>query len=374
MENINAYLANTTQEDIAASDNQQLFINAKSLPLVTNQGIYHAKVINAYLNDYNGRLKMSLDLFAELEGRPEHKGLLKLYIDVFYTPEGGSPEIARHFINVLSACKCFDEHGRPWANQVEKQANNGDTFTVVENMLNKSFYVAIAHREYNGKSYLNPVAFFDEFKRSPAEALNNKEPVYITKFAYLVPEGKPLKQQEARVNPANTGFAMPMAPSIAPASQPVQFGQQPAPAIQQPVATYQSIQRPAAPMPQQQPAATYQSIQQPAAPVQKPAAPAMQGFNNVPTNGGVSPWGAPPMMPPVGQGFNAGQFGGYSSAAPIPQQQPMAQQAPAPQHAATVQPVQAPAAAAQMQQREMAYMASNNAPINEPALEEEIPF
>lgn len=125
MENINAYLANTTQADIAASDNQQPFINAKDLPLVTNQGIYKAKVIDAYLNDYNGQLKMSLNLFAELEGRPEHKGLLKLYINVFYTPEGGKPEIARHFINVLSACKCFDEHGRPWANQVEKQANNG---------------------------------------------------------------------------------------------------------------------------------------------------------------------------------------------------------------------------------------------------------
>lgn len=335
MENINAYLANTTQEDIAASDNQQPFINAKDLPLVTNQGIYHAKVINAYLNDYNGRLKMSLDLFAELEGHPEHKGLLKLYIDVFYTPQGGSPEIARHFINILSACKCFDEHGRPWANQVEKQSNMGATFTVVENMLNKSFYVAIAHREYNGKSYLNPVAFFDENKRSPAEALNNKEPFYITKFAYLVPEGKPLKQQEARVNPADTGFAMPKAPSIAPASQPVQYGQQPAPAA------------PA----MQQPAATYQSIQQPAAPVQQPTVPAMQGFNNVPTNGGVSPWGAPPMMPPAGQGFNAGQFGGYSPAAPMQQ------------HESNAQPVQ-----------QGAYMANQNVVGNAPASSDDMPF
>lgn len=349
MENINAYLANTTQADIAASDNQQPFINAKDLPLVTNQGIYKAKVIDAFLNDYNGRLKMSLNLFAELEGHSEHKGLLKLYIDVFYTPQGGQTEIARHFINVLSACKCFDEHGRPWANQVEKQSNTGVTFTVVENMLNKSFYVAIAHREYNGKSYLNPVAFFDDNKRSPAEALANKEPFYITKFAYLVPEGKPLKQQEARVNPANTGFAMPMAPSIAPASQPVQFSQQ-------------------------QPAATYQSIQQPAAPMQQPTAPAMQGFNNAPTNGGASPWGAPPMMPPAGQGFNAGQFGGYSPAAPIPQQAPTAQQTPAPQHAATVQPVQAPAAAAQMQQREVAYMANQNVAGNTPESGEELPF
>ena len=348
MENINAYLANTTQEDIAASDNQQPFINAKDLPLVTNQGIYKAKVIDAYLNDYNGQLKMSLNLFAELEGRPEHKGLLKLYINVFYTPEGGKPEIARHFINVLSACKCFDEHGRPWANQVEKQANNGVTFTVVENMLDKSFYVAIAHREYNGKSYLNPVAFFDENKRSPAEALANKEPFYITKFAYLVPEGKPLKQQEARVNPANTGFAMPMAPSIAPASQPVQFGQQ-------------------------QPA-TYQSIQQPATPMQQPTAPAMQGFNNVPANGGASPWGAPPMMPPAGQGFNAGQFGGYSPAAPIPQQAPTAQQASVPQPEFNAQPVQAPAAAAQMQQREMAYMANQNVAGNTTESGEELPF
>ena len=341
MENINAYLANTTQADIAASDNQQPFINAKDLPLVTNQGIYKAKVIDAYLNDYNGQLKMSLNLFAELEGRPEHKGLLKLYINVFYTPEGGKPEIARHFINVLSACKCFDEHGRPWANQVEKQANNGVTFTVVENMLDKSFYVAIAHREYNGKSYLNPVAFFDVNKRSPAEALANKEPFYITKFAYLVPEGKPLKQQEARVNPANTGFAMPMAPSIAPASQPVQFGQQ-------------------------QPAATYQSIQQPASmPASAPMQPAM---NDAQVNSGYNPWGAPPMMPPAGQGFNAGQFGGYSPAAPIPQQAPMAQ------HAATVQPVQAPAAAAQMQQREVAYMANQNVAGNTPESGEDIPF
>ena len=347
MENINAYLANTTQADIAASDNQQPFINAKDLPLVTNQGIYKAKVIDAYLNDYNGQLKMSLNLFAELEGRPEHKGLLKLYINVFYTPEGGKPEIARHFINVLSACKCFDEHGRPWANQVEKQANNGVAFTVVENMLDKSFYVAIAHREYNGKSYLNPVAFFDVNKRSPAEALANKEPFYITKFAYLVPEGKPLKQQEARVNPANTGFAMPMAPSIAPASQPVQFGQQ-------------------------QPAATYQSIQQPASmPASAPMQPAM---NDAQVNSGYNPWGAPPMMPPAGQGFNAGQFGGYSPAAPIPQQAPTAQQAPAPQHAATVQPVQAPAAAAQMQQREMAYMANQNVAGNAPESGEDIPF
>lgn len=346
MENINAYLANTTQADIAASDNQQPFINAKDLPLVTNQGIYKAKVIDAYLNDYNGQLKMSLNLFAELEGRPEHKGLLKLYIHVFYTPEGGKPEIARHFINVLSACKCFDEHGRPWANQVEKKANNGDTFTVVENMLDKSFYVAIAHRESNGKSYLNPVAFFDVNKRSPAEALANKEPFYITKFAYLVPEGKPLKQQEARVNPANTGFAMPMAPSIAPASQPVQFGQQ-------------------------QPA-TYQSIQQPASmPVSAPMQPAM---NDAQVNSGYNPWGAPPMMPPAGQGFNAGQFGGYSPAAPIPQQAPMAQPAPAPQHAATVQPVQAPAAAAQMQQREVAYMANQNVAGNTPESGEDIPF
>lgn len=347
MENINAYLANTTQADIAASDNQQPFINAKDLPLVTNQGIYKAKVIDAYLNDYNGQLKMSLNLFAELEGRPEHKGLLKLYIHVFYTPEGGKPEIARHFINVLSACKCFDEHGRPWANQVEKKANNGDTFTVVENMLDKSFYVAIAHRESNGKSYLNPVAFFDVNKRSPAEALANKEPFYITKFAYLVPEGKPLKQQEARVNPANTGFAMPMAPSIAPASQPVQFGQQ-------------------------QPAATYQSIQQPASmPASAPMQPAM---NDAQVNSGYNPWGAPPMMPPAGQGFNAGQFGGYSPAAPMPQQAPMAQPAPAPQHAATVQPVQAPAAAAQMQQREMAYMANQNVAGNTPESGEDIPF
>ena len=347
MENINAYLANTTQADIAASDNQQPFINAKDLPLVTNQGIYKAKVIDAYLNDYNGQLKMSLNLFAELEGRPEHKGLLKLYINVFYTPEGGKPEIARHFINVLSACKCFDEHGRPWANQVEKQANNGVAFTVVENMLDKSFYVAIAHREYNGKSYLNPVAFFDVNKRSPAEALANKEPFYITKFAYLVPEGKPLKQQEARVNPANTGFAMPMAPSIAPASQPVQFGQQ-------------------------QPAATYQSIQQPASmPASAPMQPAM---NDAQVNSGYNPWGAPPMMPPAGQGFNAGQFGGYSPAAPIPQQAPTAQQTPAPQHAATVQPVQAPAAAAQMQQREMAYMANQNVAGNAPESGEDIPF
>lgn len=363
MENINAYLANTTQEDIAASDNQQPFINAKDLPLVTNQGIYKAKVIDAYLNDYNGQLKMSLNLFAELEGRPEHKGLLKLYIHVFYTPAGGKPEIARHFINVLSACKCFDEHGRPWANQIDKTNDKGDTFTIVENMLNKSFYVAIASREYNGKHYLNPVAFFDVNKRSPAEALNNKEPLYITAFDYLVPEGKPLKQQEARVNPANTGFAMPMAPSIAPASQPVQSGQQQpaAPAMQQPATTYQSIQQPAS-MPQQ-------------APMQQPTAPAMQGFNNVPANGGASPWGAPPMMPPAGQGFNAGQFGGYSPAAPIPQQQPMAQPVPAPQQAATVQPASAAQrAATQMQQREMAYMASNNAPINEPAVEEEIPF
>lgn len=348
MENINAYLANTTQEDIAASDNQQPFINAKDLPLVTNQGIYKAKVIDAYLNDYNGQLKMSLNLFAELEGRPEHKGLLKLYIHVFYTPEGGKPEIARHFINVLSACKCFDEHGRPWANQVEKHANNGDTFTVVENMLDKSFYVAIAHREYNGKSYLNPVAFFDVNKRSPAEALANKEPFYITKFAYLVPEGKPLKQQEARVNPANTGFAMPMAPSIAPASQPIQFSQQ------QPAATYQSIQQPAS-MPA-------------SAPMQQPTAPAMQGFNNVPANGGASPWGAPPMMPPAGQGFNAGQFGGYSPAAPIPQQQQM------PQPEFNAQPVQALAAAAQMQQREMAYMANQNVAGNTPESGEDIPF
>ena len=354
MENINAYLANTTQADIAASDNQQPFINAKDLPLVTNQGIYKAKVIDAFLNDYNGRLKMSLNLFAELEGHSEHKGLLKLYIDVFYTPQGGQTEIARHFINVLSACKCFDKHGRPWANQVEKQSNTGVTFTVVENMLNKSFYVAIAHREYNGKSYLNPVAFFDDNKRSPAEALANKEPFYITKFAYLVPEGKPLKQQEARVNPANTGFAMPMAPSIAPASQPVQFGQQ------QPAATYQSIQQPAS-MPA-------------SAPMQQPTAPAMQGFNNVPANGGASPWGAPPMMPPAGQGFNAGQFGGYSPAAPIPQQAPTAQQTPAPQHAATVQPVQAPAAAAQMQQREVAYMANQNVAGNTPESGEDIPF
>lgn len=347
MENINVYLANTTQEDIAASDNQQPFINAKDLPLVTNQGIYKAKVIDAYLNDYNGQLKMSLNLFAELEGRPEHKGLLKLYINVFYTPEGGKPEIARHFINVLSACKCFDEHGRPWANQVEKQANNGVTFTVVENMLDKSFYVAIAHREYNGKSYLNPVAFFDVNKRSPAEALANKEPFYITKFAYLVPEGKPLKQQEARVNPANTGFAMPMAPSIAPASQPVQFGQQ-------------------------QPAATYQSIQQPASmPASAPMQPAM---NDAQVNSGYNPWGAPPMMPPAGQGFNAGQFGGYSPAASMPQQAPMAQPAPAPQHAATIQPVQAPAAAAQMQQREVAYMANQNVAGNTPESGEDIPF
>lgn len=329
MENINAYLANTTQEDIAASDNQQPFINAKDLPLVTNQGIYKAKVIDAYLNDYNGQLKMSLNLFAELEGRPEHKGLLKLYINVFYTPEGGKPEIARHFINVLSACKCFDEHGRPWANQVEKQANNGVAFTVVENMLNKSFYVAIAHREYNGKSYLNPVAFFDENKRSPAEALANKEPFYITKFAYLVPEGKPLKQQESRVNPANTGFAMPMAPSIAPASQPVQFGQQ-----------------------------------QPAAPaMQQPTAPAMQGFNNVPANGGASPWGAPPMMPPAGQGFDAGQFGGYSPAAPIQQQAPTAQQAPMPQPEFNAQQVP-----------QGAYMANQNVAGNTPESGEDIPF
>lgn len=342
MENINAYLANTTQEDIAASDNQQPFINAKDLPLVTNQGIYKAKVIDAYLNDYNGQLKMSLNLFAELEGRPEHKGLLKLYINVFYTPEGGKPEIARHFINVLSACKCFDEHGRPWANQVEKQANNGVAFTVVENMLNKSFYVAIAHREYNGKSYLNPVAFFDENKRSPAEALANKEPFYITKFAYLVPEGKPLKQQEARVNPANTGFAMPMAPSIAPASQPVQFGQQ------QP-ATYQSIQQPAS-MPA-------------SAPMQQPTAPAMQGFNNVPANGGASPWGAPPMMPPAGQGFNAGQFGGYSPATPMPQQQPMQQQAPMPQPEFNAQQVP-----------QGAYMANQNVAGNAPESGEDIPF
>ena len=346
MENINAYLANTTQEDIAASDNQQPFINAKDLPLVTNQGIYKAKVIDAYLNDYNGQLKMSLNLFAELEGRPEHKGLLKLYINVFYTPEGGSPEIARHFINVLSACKCFDEHGRPWANQVEKQSNNGVAFTVVENMLNKSFYVAIAHREYNGKSYLNPVAFFDENKRSPAEALANKEPFYITKFAYLVPEGKPLKQQEARVNPADTGFAMPMAPSIAPASQPVQYGQQ----------------QPAAPA-MQQPATTYQSIQQPNAPIQQPTAPAMQGFNNVPVNGGASPWGAPPMMPPAGQGFNAGQFGGYSPAAPMPQQQPMQQQAPMPQPEFNAQSVP-----------QGAYMANQNVAGNAPESGEDIPF
>ena len=346
MENINAYLANTTQADIAASDNQQPFINAKDLPLVTNQGIYKAKVIDAYLNDYNGQLKMSLNLFAELEGRPEHKGLLKLYINVFYTPEGGKPEIARHFINVLSACKCFDEHGRPWANQVEKQANNGVTFTVVENMLDKSFYVAIAHREYNGKSYLNPVAFFDVNKRSPAEALANKEPFYITKFAYLVPEGKPLKQQEARVNPANTGFAMPMAPSIAPASQPVQFGQQ-------------------------QPA-TYQSIQQPASmPASAPMQPAM---NDAQVNSGYNPWGAPPMMPPAGQGFNAGQFGGYSPAAPIPQQAPTAQQASVPQPEFNAQPVQAPAAAAQMQQREMAYMANQNVAGNTPESGEDIPF
>lgn len=342
MENINAYLANTTQEDIAASDNQQPYINAKDLPLVTNQGIYKAKVIDAYLNDYNGQLKMSLNLFAELEGRPEHKGLLKLYINVFYTPEGGKPEIARHFINVLSACKCFDEQGRPWANQVEKQSNTGVTFTVVENMLNKSFYVAIAHREYNGKSYLNPVAFFDVNKRSPAEALANKEPFYITKFAYLVPEGKPLKQQEARVNPANTGFAMPKAPSIAPASQPVQFGQQ------QP-ATYQSIQQPAS-MPA-------------SAPMQQPTAPAMQGFNNVPANGGASPWGAPPMMPPAGQGFNAGQFGGYSPAAPIPQQQPMAQQAPMPQPEFNAQPMP-----------QDAYMTNQNVAGNAPDSSEEIPF
>lgn len=354
MENINTYLANTTQEDIAASDNQQLFINTDALPLVTNQGIYKAKVITAYLDDYNGRLKMSLKLFAELEGRPEHKGLLKLYIDVFYTPAGGKPEIARHFINVLSACKCFDEHGRPWANQVEKKNDKGDAFTVVENMLDKSFYVAITSREYNGKHYLKPVAFFDVNKRSPAEALANKEPFYITKFAYLVPEGKPLKQQEARVNPANTGFAMPMAPSIAPASQPVQFGQQ------QPAATYQSIQQPAS-MPA-------------SAPMQQPTAPAMQGFNNVPANGGASPWGAPPMMPPAGQGFNAGQFGGYSPAASMPQQAPMAQPAPAPQHAATVQPVQAPAAAAQMQQREVAYMANQNVAGNTPESGEDIPF
>ena len=346
MENINAYLANTTQADIAASDNQQPFINAKDLPLVTNQGIYKAKVIDAYLNDYNGQLKMSLNLFAELEGRPEHKGLLKLYINVFYTPEGGKPEIARHFINVLSACKCFDEHGRPWANQVEKQANNGVTFTVVENMLDKSFYVAIAHREYNGKSYLNPVAFFDVNKRSPAEALANKEPFYITKFAYLVPEGKPLKQQEARVNPANTGFAMPMAPSIAPASQPVQFGQQ-------------------------QPA-TYQSIQQPASmPASAPMQPAM---NDAQVNSGYNPWGAPPMMPPAGQGFNAGQFGGYSPAAPIPQQAPTAQQASVPQPEFNAQPVQAPAAAAQMQQREVAYMANQNVAGNTPESGEDIPF
>ena len=347
MENINAYLANTTQADIAASDNQQPFINAKDLPLVTNQGIYKAKVIDAYLNDYNGQLKMSLNLFAELEGRPEHKGLLKLYINVFYTPEGGKPEIARHFINVLSACKCFDEHGRPWANQVEKQANNGVTFTVVENMLDKSFYVAIAHREYNGKSYLNPVAFFDVNKRSPAEALANKEPFYITKFAYLVPEGKPLKQQEARVNPANTGFAMPMAPSIAPASQPVQFGQQ-------------------------QPAATYQSIQQPASmPASAPMQPALNGAQ---VNSGYNPWGAPPMMPPAGQGFNAGQFGGYSPAAPIPQQAPTAQQASVPQPEFNAQPVQAPAAAAQMQQREVAYMANQNVAGNTPESGEDIPF
>ena len=347
MENINAYLANTTQADIAASDNQQPFINAKDLPLVTNQGIYKAKVIDAYLNDYNGQLKMSLNLFAELEGRPEHKGLLKLYINVFYTPEGGKPEIARHFINVLSACKCFDEHGRPWANQVEKQSNNGVTFTVVENMLNKSFYVAIAQREYNGKSYLNPVAFFDVNKRSPAEALANKEPFYITKFAYLVPEGKPLKQQEARVNPANTGFAMPMAPSIAPASQPVQFGQQ-------------------------QPAATYQSIQQPASmPASAPMQPAM---NDAQVNSGYNPWGAPPMMPPAGQGFNAGQFGGYSPAAPIPQQAPTAQQASVPQPEFNAQPVQAPAAAAQMQQREVAYMANQNVAGNTPESGEDIPF
>ena len=357
MENINAYLANTTQEDIAASDNQQPFINAKDLPLVTNQGIYKAKVIDAYLNDYNGQLKMSLNLFAELEGRPEHKGLLKLYINVFYTPEGGKPEIARHFINVLSACKCFDEHGRPWANQVEKQSNNGVTFTVVENMLDKSFYVAIAHREYNGKSYLNPVAFFDVNKRSPAEALANKEPFYITKFAYLVPEGKPLKQQEARVNPANTGFAMPMAPSIAPASQPVQFGQQ------QPAATYQSIQQPAS-MPA-------------SAPMQQPTAPAMQGFNNVPANGGASPWGAPPMMPPAGQGFNAGQFGGYSPATPIPQQQPMphpefnAQPMPHPEFNA--QPVPQPEFNAQPVQQG-AYMANQNVAGNAPESGEELPF
>ena len=363
MENINAFLANTTQADIAASDDQQVYISAKSLPLVTNQGIYHAKVINAYLNDYNGRLKMSLDLFAELEGHSDHKGLLKLYIDVFYQPLVGPAEISKHFIGVLSACKCFDAQGRPWANQVEKETDQGLKFTVVENMLNKSFYVAIRSREYNGKTYLNPVAFFDVNKRSPAEALNNKEPQYITQFSYLIPEGKPLKQQEARVNPANTGFAMPMAPSIAPASQPVQFGQQQpaAPAMQQPATTYQSIQQPAS-MPQQ-------------APMQQPTAPAMQGFNNVPANGGASPWGAPPMMPPAGQGFNAGQFGGYSPAAPIPQQQPMAQQAPAPQHAAAVQPASAAQrAATQMQQREMAYMASNNAPINEPVVEEEIPF
>ncbi len=32
MENINAYLANTTQEDIAASDNQQPVINAQDRP------------------------------------------------------------------------------------------------------------------------------------------------------------------------------------------------------------------------------------------------------------------------------------------------------------------------------------------------------
>ena len=345
MENINAYLASTTQEDIAASDNQQPFINAKDLPLVTNQGIYKAKVIDAFLNDYNGRLKMSLNLFAELEGHSEHKGLLKLYIDVFYTPQGGQTEIARHFINILSACKCFDEHGRPWANQVEKESNLGNKFTVVENMLNKSFYVAIAHREYKGKSYLNPVAFFDDNKRSPAEALANKEPFYITKFSYLVPEGKPLKQQEARVNPADTGFAMPKAPSIAPASQPVQFGQQ------QPV-----------PAPAPMPEATYQSVQQPApAPMSAPA-PTQPAFNGAQANGGFNPWGAPPVMPPAGQGFNAGYFGNYSPAAPMPQQAPMAQQSPMPQPESNAQSMP-----------QSAYMA-NQVASNAADSSEEIPF
>lgn len=354
MENINAYLASTTQADIAASDNQQPFINAKDLPLVTNQGIYKAKVIDAFLNDYNGRLKMSLNLFAELEGHQEHKGLLKLYIDVFYTPQGGQTEIARHFINILSACKCFDEHGRPWANQVEKQSNAGVTFTVVENMLNKSFYVAISHREYNGKSYLNPVAFFDENKRSPAEALANKEPFYITKFAYLVPEGKPLKQQEARVNPANTGFAMPMAPSIAPASQPVQLGQQ----------------QPAAPA-MQQPATTYQSVQQPAS--MPASAPMQPAFNGAQANGGLNPWGAPPVMPPAGQGFNNGYFGNYSPAAPMPQQAPMAQQSAMQQPESNAQPMPQPESNAQPMPQS-AYMANQNVAGNAADSSEEIPF